>query len=139
MYMYSVHVYTYIYTYICVYIYPYACASTYRYTYTYTHIYIHVHIYIYNYAFIYHTYMHTCIISAEASMASGRLEGRLPILKTLSSPQSGEGFPPLTPPMAPAQLVRAQLGKSHSLLLLLHLFNNIQYLKFFSIGNYMVF
>ena len=57
--------------------------------------------YIYIYMYIY--------ISAEASMASGRLEGRLPILKTLSSPQSGEGFPPLTPPTAPARPVRENL------------------------------
>ena len=42
-------------------------------------------------------------ISAEASMASGRVEARPPILKTLSTPQSGEGFPPLTPPRAPAR------------------------------------
>ena len=42
-------------------------------------------------------------ISAEASMASGRVEAGPPILKTLSSPQSGEGFCPLTPPTAPAR------------------------------------
>ena len=32
-------------------------------------------------------------ISAEASMASRRVDARPPILKTLSSPQSGEAFP----------------------------------------------
>ena len=42
-------------------------------------------------------------ISAEASMASGRVEAGPPSLKTRSSPQSGEGFPPLTPPTAPAR------------------------------------
>ena len=60
-------------------------------TYAYDTVYIYMCIYIDTY------------ISAEASMASGRLEGRLPIHKTLSSPQSGEGFPPLTPPTAPAR------------------------------------
>ena len=58
-------------------------------------------------------YMYICItyipiyyicISAEASMASGRVEAGPPILRTLSSPQSGEGFPPLTPPTALARL-----------------------------------
>ena len=50
-------------------------------------------------------------MSAEASMASGRVEAKLPILKTLSSSQSGEGFPPLTPHTAPARLAGASPGK----------------------------
>ena len=54
--------------------------------------------------------MYTCK-SAEASMASGRVEAGPPILKTLSSPQSGEGFPALTPPTATAQPERDSPGK----------------------------
>ena len=38
-------------------------------------------------------------------MASGRAEAGPAILNTLSSPQSGEGFPPLMPPTATAQPV----------------------------------
>ena len=45
-------------------------------------------------------------------MASGRVDAGPPILKTLSSPQSGEGFPPLTPPIAPARPVGGSLGKN---------------------------
>ena len=59
------------------------------------------------------------------------------ILKTLQSPKTGEGFPPLTPPRAPAQLVPGQLGISYGLLLLLHVPSNVQYLLFFFIGNHM--
>ena len=50
------------------------------------------------------------------------------ILKTLQPPNLGEGFPPLTPPNAPAQPFGAQLGKSHGLLLLLHFPSNIPWL-----------
>ena len=50
--------------------------------------------YIYIYIYIY--------ISAEANMASGRVDAGPPILETFSSPQSGEGFLPLSPPTAPA-------------------------------------
>ena len=44
-------------------------------------------------------------------MASGRVEPRPPILKTLSSPQSGEGFPPLTHPTATAQPGGGSVGQ----------------------------
>ena len=36
-------------------------------------------------------------------MASGRVDAQPPILKTLSSLQSGESFPSLTPPTATPQ------------------------------------
>ena len=41
-------------------------------------------------------------ISAEASMASGRVEAEPSLLKALQSANFGEGFSPLTPPTAPS-------------------------------------
>ena len=52
---------------------------------------------------------------AEASIASGRVDAGPTILKTLPSPQSGEDFPPLTPPTAPAWLAGGSAGKNHPL------------------------
>ena len=58
-------------------------------------------------------------------MASGRVDAGPPILKTLSSPQSGEGFPPLTPPTAPAQPAGGSPGKNQP-------FENVEKTMFFS-------
>ena len=80
-------------------------------------MYVHIYIYIFMYIQCIYIYTHIYIymyISAEASMASGRVDAQPPILKTLSSLQSGEGFPPLTPPTAPARLVGGSLGKSRT-------------------------
>ena len=63
-------------------------------------------------------------------MASGRVDARPSILKTLQSPNPGEGFRPLTPPTAPAQPTRGSPGKDGCPLLLLHLPANVQYLPF---------
>ena len=59
----------------------------------------HIYIYIYIY------------ISAEASMASRRVEAGPPILKTLSSPQPGEGFPFLPLPSPRLTRLEVPLGK----------------------------
>ena len=69
--------------------------------------------------------------SAEASMASGRVDAGPSILKTLPSPNPGDGFPPLTLLTTPAQPVGGYLGKVDCLLLLLlQVPDNIQYLLF---------
>ena len=55
-----------------------------------------------------HAYACMCMcihISAEASMAAGRVDTRPPILKTLSSPRSRKSFLPVTHPITPARLV----------------------------------
>ena len=103
----------------------YMCIYIYIYIYIYIHMCIFICIYIYVYIYIY-----IYIYIRRGLMASGRVDAWSQILKTLQSPNLGEGFPPLTPPMAPAQLVGAQLGKSYRLPLLLHIPSNIQYLLF---------
>ena len=62
-------------------------------------------------------------------MASGRVDPGLDS-QNPSIPKTWGGFPSPYPSMAPAQLVGAQLGKSHRLLLLLHVPSNIQYFLF---------
>ena len=63
-------------------------------------------------------------------MASGRVDAELNP-QNPSTPKPWGGFHSPSPPNAPAQLVGDQLGKSHGLLLLLHVPANIQYLLFF--------
>ena len=64
-------------------------------------IYIIYNIYIIHYTLYIHIHIY---ISAEANMASRRVEAGLPILKTLLSPSNlGRVYPPLAPPIASAR------------------------------------
>ena len=125
-----IRIYTYAYIYIYAHVHPCmcACAHVWRHAYMYVRICvllicIHVCTYIEGCRYAY-------IQIRRGLMASGRVDAGSQILKTLQSPNLGEGFPPLTPPTAPAQRVGGWLGKDDCFLLLLQVPANIQYLLF---------
>ena len=87
---------------ICKHVYPHIYVCMYIYVHVCIYVKICVYIYIYTCKYVY-MYVYAVCKSAEASMASGQVDARPPILRTPSCPQSGEGVPRLTPPTAPAR------------------------------------